>query len=423
MSTVAVYGGGGAPYNHAAVLARAGHRVEFVFPVDILDGALEGYDALIVPGGGYQAMQGQMAPLGVEGARRIRSYVEGGGMYVGSCAGSFIAADTPASFRLACPAQSEMCLLPARIWNSGDEWDGVVSPGIGRIRVTNHRPDHPVMRGLPPEFEVVHYNGPLFIGGEHLSVVEGATERFTPSEAFLDPGYVGPTLIEGAAEAGAASATCGAVGDGRVVLFGSHPEFGYSLAMDDEQVPALMLRNAIAWQAQAGAARGGAAGPSSPGAGGGSERVHELVPRVRARIAQLASRGVEPAWLDARHAMSMFGVGPRQVWTAALTRMPELLEEIDAAADGVRSDVLTYAQPAEWGIDVGYHGVVPLLEQTEAMLDLALERWAAPPPPTEAGPYGAIRDSPYHLVAGSYLSAVGRVTAAALLCRAFVEKA
>src|SRR5207244_13416771 len=38
-------------------------------------------------------------------------------------------------------------------------------------------------------------------------------------------------------------------GLGRVVLFGSHPEFGYNLAMDQWAVPARMLANAAFWQA------------------------------------------------------------------------------------------------------------------------------------------------------------------------------
>jgi hypothetical protein len=142
-----------------------------------------------------------------------------------------------------------MCLLPAEVWNAGDEWGGVVSPGIGRIRVRRvaGAVDHPVMRGLPEEFEITHYNGPLFVGASPLATVLGAGAGFTPSEAFLDPRYEGPLLLEGAAEAGAAAVTCGGVGRGRVVLFGSHPEFGFSIAMDDEQPPARMLRNAVAW--------------------------------------------------------------------------------------------------------------------------------------------------------------------------------
>src|SRR5262245_61514849 len=69
MARIALYGAGGAPFHHAAVYARAGHDVDFVFPQDILDGALAGFDAFVMPGGGYRAMFGQIEPLGPDGAR------------------------------------------------------------------------------------------------------------------------------------------------------------------------------------------------------------------------------------------------------------------------------------------------------------------------------------------------------------------
>src|SRR6266508_2146839 len=143
---IALYGGGGAPYHHAAVFARAGHEVDFVFPVDILAGALRGFDAFVVPGGGYRAMLGQIEPLGARGARAIREYVEAAGMYIGCCAGSYCAAVAPRSFAEACPDQAEMSLLDAEVWNQADtEWLGLQSPGVGVLRARNAAPEHPVM--------------------------------------------------------------------------------------------------------------------------------------------------------------------------------------------------------------------------------------------------------------------------------------
>ena len=107
---IALYGAGGAPYHHAAVFARAGHEVEFVFPADLAAGALDGFDAFVMPGGGYRAMFGQIEPLGPDGARRLREYVRGGGMYIGCCAGSYDAATVAQSFIDLCPAQPEMNL-------------------------------------------------------------------------------------------------------------------------------------------------------------------------------------------------------------------------------------------------------------------------------------------------------------------------
>ncbi len=44
----------------------------------------------------------------------------------------------------------------------------IESPGIGEIIAENAWPDHPVMAGMPTEFRITHYNGPLFEGGQAL---------------------------------------------------------------------------------------------------------------------------------------------------------------------------------------------------------------------------------------------------------------
>ncbi len=182
---IALYGAGGAPYNHAAVFARAGYEVDFVFPQDVLNGVLAGFDAFVMPGGGYRAMIGQIEPLGREGARALREYVEAGGMYIGCCAGSYDAATVAKSFLDLCPAQEEMCLSGATVWNDGGEEWGLRSPGIGVLRAETVAAQHPVMAGMPATFEIAHYNGPLFRGATALARVVGRTERFTPWEEML----------------------------------------------------------------------------------------------------------------------------------------------------------------------------------------------------------------------------------------------
>ena len=133
---IALYGAGGSPYHHAAVLARAGHEAEFVFPADIAAGALGGFDAFVMPGGGYRAMFGQIEPLGAANARRLREYVRDGGMYIGCCAGSYDAATVAQSFVDLCPAQPEMCLLDATVWNEGGaEWGLRWPRRFGRVMV------------------------------------------------------------------------------------------------------------------------------------------------------------------------------------------------------------------------------------------------------------------------------------------------
>jgi hypothetical protein len=425
MARVALYGAGGSPYHHAAAFAAGGAAFDFVFPADIEAGALAAYDAFVMPGGGYLAMQGQLEPLGSSGCRAIRQYVADGGLYIGSCAGSYSPASVPASFLRACPMQADLRLLDCQIWNG---WDsplaaGLQSPGIGTLRASNAAPAHPVMAGMPAAFTITHYNGPLFSGGEVLATVAGPGEEFTPAEEFLGE-RAESTLVARAAEAGVANIVAGRPGDGRVVLFGSHPEFGRSTAMDEPSPAALMLTNALAWQL---AESGEPERPAVPVASRAPvtapddiSRLDALVPRITERCGELADGATTPAWLESKAALSMFGRSPADIWTASLQRIPELAAEARSAAPQLPPEFLSFRAPASWPLDGGFHGVAALLEQVDDLLAQAVATRDFVPS-GRPGPYADIRDSPYHLVAGSYLAAIGRAASAALLCRAARE--
>ena len=423
MARVALYGGGGSPYNHAAILARAGHETAFVFAADMLEGALDGFDAFVMPGGGYRAMAGQLEPLGVAGCRAIRQYVEAGGMYIGSCAGSYDAATVPARFLAVCPEQAELCLLGARVWNDGDSIFGVIqSPGIGQLTVRNAASDHPVMEGMPTEFAVTHYNGPLFTEGEALTVVVGTEARFTPAEDFLGRGE-GPYLIDEAISAGIANVVAGERGAGRVVLFGSHPEFGSSLAMDDVTLSARMLINAVAWQVSESTAERQRRPVLSEAPVDPEVAEHDLaglfavVGSIDERCARLSTRTADAPWLADTAAISMFGEPPRAIWTAALDQIPVLAQEAADRAQGIAPHLVSFRPPAEWDLDGGFHGLAALLQQADDLLAKAEVSWVGSWPGQVDDAYDYMHDSPYHLAAGSYLAAIGRVASAALISR------
>lgn len=417
---LALYSSGGSPYHHAGVLARAGFAVEFVFACDILNGALDGFDAFVMPGGGYRAMQGQIDPLGREGARAIRDYVVSGGMYIGSCAGSYDAAKAPQSFLSVCPAQGELCLLDAEIWNAGEAWHGLQSPGVGKLVSRRASADHPVMQGMPEYFEITHYNGPLFRGGEALATVERATKDFTPAEKFLG-GYSGPTLIEEASQQHIPNIVAGPLGNGRVVLFGSHPEFGVTLGMEDQPESAAMLVNAVNWQldAQNGVGRPETAVYSQTRELADDDYVKHVrcaTQRVRAACEELKARNGNPAWLQNAYAMSVFGLPPSTIWETGLEIIYRKAQDIAERVPRVDPRVVAFRTPSDWETDGGYHGVLALTEQSEQLLRQALDSWDIDlgEPAPEA--YAYATTSPFHLVAGSYLAALGRMVGAAILC-------
>lgn len=471
-SRIALYGGGGAPYNHARIFAELGFFVDFIGPREIRQGRLSGVDILVMPGGGGLGMIGQLEPLGEEGCRAIKDFVRAGGMYVGSCAGSYDAARVPESFLEVCPQQRAMCLANALVWNRHDsEWVGLKSPGVGVLRSRTLRPDHPVMVGMPEDFEITHYNGPLFEPGPDglsdlsaitgLSAVAGFTDDFTPAEDFMAFGAFDrktaeeTSLVAQAAAEGRFNVIAGHCGLGRVVLFGSHPEFGLDLGMDRWGTPARMLANAAFWQASFLSDARSQHRATVPGTarsvplGAGLDRVAARLPAIADAVAALRGAALnEASWLDDALAMSTFGLSGREIWTRSLAAfdgasdaLGRTIEACQSAAGEARmlvgglakrkktathlavaldetlgglEDAIHYRVPPEWGQDYGHEGVLQMLDRTEAMLHKALENANAEFEPS-ANPYAHLGESPFQLVAGSYLAAIGIFTNARLL--------
>ena len=264
---IAVYASAGSPFHHAALIAQWGGVPEMLGAAEIRGGALDAYDVLIVPGGGLSAMGGLLAPLGGSGAARIHAWVERGGLYLGSCAGAYLGGRLPEHFLGANPAARELKLLDVPMPNAGEGvLGGLDSPGVGVLEARPTAPRHWLAHGLPEHFEVVHYNGPCFLPapGSRVSgavTLSGLTERFTPWECSL-PGQQagGELLAQRLCDQGAQLAVSGPCGEGQVVLFGSHPEFGFSVLQLGWGVAARLLGNALAQQAaRRGSAPGGAA--------------------------------------------------------------------------------------------------------------------------------------------------------------------
>jgi glutamine amidotransferase-like uncharacterized protein len=89
--SVGIYTGSGASHSwlwFVEILDRMGfYHLHFVDEKDILSNALEAVDVLLMSGGDTFAIA---EGLGTEGSDRLRSFIEGGGLYIGTCAGAYL---------------------------------------------------------------------------------------------------------------------------------------------------------------------------------------------------------------------------------------------------------------------------------------------------------------------------------------------
>jgi biotin protein ligase-like protein len=454
---VAIYGGGGAPYSHARILAECGFDISFVSGQGVQTEGLAAWDVFIVPGGGRTATAGQLRLLGEQGARQVAAFVEQGGLYLGSCAGAHNVCVIPAGGRPRY-GQQMMQMINIGKWRAGDTvWNWQQFPGVGVIESRNLRPDHPVMFGLPETFAITHYNGPLFtptrgaLAGASdaipLARVVGYTKDFTPNEYTLAfdtyAGAAPGSVIEGAINAGGINAAVGTFGRGRVVVFGSHPEFGYSLEMDEYQTPARMLANAVLWQSANTAARETITSRAAEGysnsevPASGLSMIPARTSAIHAVAAELLARGVSPlpSWLRTTQAMSTFGLAPEAIWRRTLEGFDRIGERLLSSAarvkmlaamlgEGAREILveldraLRYEAPAEWDQDFGYQGLLKTLDMTEELLKGARDNFSIDLPESQ-DPYEHDDVSPYHLVAASYYSALGLYMNAWFLLRVY----
>ena len=370
-ATVAVYGEGGSPDYHAALLAQAGHRGEFnVLPV-IRAVALELFGVFAMPGGGCRAMLGHLDPLESDGTRAVDRFVAGGGMYADCCAGAYPAATVGARFMAACPFQSDMRITSARVGNYADgDFVGRKLRGVGRPRVKLALPEHPVAEGLPETFEITHYHGPFLTGGKQLQNVVGTADEFTPAQRLGDPSQGRPPIE--------AAVVAVRHGRGRVVLFGSRTEFGSSFGTVDRRPPLRMLLNGARRQVREGLANRLLSAEPVPALADPAARSSELralveiiltkaaavhpipwpfsvtvIPRStlsarsRAAIEWRARRGNQPARLRPGTRWCIFRLPQSKIWCRSLELIPACLTEASHTIGEVDPAVVYFGEPVD----------------------------------------------------------------------------
>ena len=413
---VGVYASGGAPSHHIGLVALWGGKPKPIYADQIAAGTLAEFDSVIFPGGGLLAMAGQLTPMGKTGANNLRRWVEEGGTYIGSCAGSCHPLRMSDPYREALPlaVQIEMCDLTPVNAAAGD-W-GLDSPGTGRIKIEVIPSNHPLMEGLESTFDVVHYNGPLFPPNQGTAgkVLE-ATKDFTPFEKSL--GVEGETTISRAVKANAHVAYRQQIGHGQIILFGSHPEFGAS-ALQLGWIPASrMLANAL----RLVPVRGTPIPVEGEVSLGGLERSLETARQLRQTLSNIISLGEHLP----QNTPPFLGYSGLALWNAAIIESIQVLERLEewlpTCPTGRLEAAYLLDREAKPDQDFGFVGMSQLLERA---LEMACQAETKPPNqwPAFTGPYNEFLSHPYHLVAAVYLSAGGLIAGAALQAAAFAAQ-
>lgn len=416
---VAVYASGGAPSHHLALLALWGGNPEVIYADEIVSGKLSEYDAVIFPGGGLAAMAGQLEPLGAAGLTALRRWVEAGGSYLGSCAGSCHPLRMSSAYNEAYPDALQFQICDVTPVNAAAGAWGLDFPGTGRLQIASE--NQPLFEGLTEPFEIVHYNGPLFPPSEGAAGrILGYTDAFTPFEVSQslssEMGNAEPTTLERAVTQGARLAYHQHVGEGQVIVFGSHPEFGGS-SLQLGWLPAVhLLANAL----QLVPAK------STPLAPVTAVLPEQLLLEIQQRATVLAALLARAAPLSTRlpaGTPSFLGLSGLELWNAALSEAQELLSGLErwtvACPSGkpLRDLKLLNSEP-KLGQDVGFMGVCQLLDRALELTQRAVDPKAEWPDFT--GTYDQLETHPYHLLVGSYLSAGGLIAAVALQVTAFM---
>ena len=229
-----VYTGTGASHSwlwFAETLERLGfYDVGFVDEGAITEGwGLAGADTLLISGGDTFAVA---RALGEAGSVRLADFVEGGGTYIGSCAGAYL------PLRSSKPGLDRFNFVPARITNLADrlpeplQLEEKLGTPYGCCYIYHAvREDVRIeTTGIAPAYGGVELTAPLY-GGPPMDPYEDTVALarytgFTEKTRFLvDPDLAGRTIL------GRAAAVMREHGAGRFLLFGPHVEHpGYPRA-------------------------------------------------------------------------------------------------------------------------------------------------------------------------------------------------
>jgi len=173
--------------------------VSEIGPSEIRAGLLRQFDAVIFAGGSASK---QAETIGEKGKQEVRSFVEGGGGYVGICAGAYLAS-SGFSWGLR--------LLDAR--TVSPKWER----GAGDVRMELTSLGQNCLADMPGELTVHYENGPILRPDEAPDLNDYEVLAFYRTELAENGSPKGvmkdsPAILRGT------------LGRGRVICFGPHPE-------------------------------------------------------------------------------------------------------------------------------------------------------------------------------------------------------
>jgi glutamine amidotransferase-like uncharacterized protein len=146
---VAMYNGAGVGGNGPKMLEEKFHadtefRITRLKPEEIRQGKLKDYKVLIVPGGSSKT---EGIALGEDGREEIKKFVEGGGVYVGICAGCYLAS---------CNYEWSLHILPAKVVDTAN-WER----GRGNLKLELTKEGKEWTARAENEVTTIYHNGPV----------------------------------------------------------------------------------------------------------------------------------------------------------------------------------------------------------------------------------------------------------------------
>ncbi len=204
---IAIYDAGGTGRTSARSLEKVLRSIDDVLirrvgPPEIRSGVLSQFDLVVFPGGSGSK---QAAALEDKGKAEVREFVQGGGGYLGVCAGSYLAAHN---------YSWSLKIIDA---NTVDTKKGHWRRGEGMVKMELTDRGRAILGDFPKMVEVRYANGPIFApaGADGLA-------DFQPLAHFRTE------LAKNGARVGAMVDTpailLGQMGKGRVLCISPHPE-------------------------------------------------------------------------------------------------------------------------------------------------------------------------------------------------------